>query len=113
MAPLIIDSHATDTVPVRNFLVNFVSGNDTTEAKIQGLSLPNDGHDTFTHLFNITKALEFMLLTFVRRTKSSRAYSMPAKTYRICGGPSSRSDSLGHSMLMLNEEWVGLCIRTP
>ena len=50
MAPLQGDSYAIDTVQVHTFLVNFVSGNDTAEAKIQGLSRPNDGRDAFKRL---------------------------------------------------------------
>ena len=43
MAPLDGDSYAIDTVQVHTFLLNFVSGNETAEAKIQGLQLVNDG----------------------------------------------------------------------
>ncbi|KAI2511632.1 hypothetical protein MHU86_2698 [Fragilaria crotonensis] len=50
MAPLEGDSYAIDTVQVHTFLVNFVSGNDTAEAKIQGLPRPNDGRDAFKRL---------------------------------------------------------------
>ena len=50
MAPLDSDSYAIDTVQVHTFLVNFVSGNDTAEAKIQGLPRPNDGRDAFKRL---------------------------------------------------------------
>jgi hypothetical protein len=50
MAPLEGDSYAIDTVQVHTFLVNFVSGNDTAEAKMQGLQRPNDGRDAFKRL---------------------------------------------------------------
>jgi hypothetical protein len=50
MAPLTGDSYAIDTVQVHTFLANFVSGNDTAEAKIQGLPRPNDGRDAFKRL---------------------------------------------------------------
>ena len=50
MAPLTGDSYAINTVQVHNFLVNFVSGNDTAEAKIQGLHHPNDGREAFKRL---------------------------------------------------------------
>ncbi|KAI2503573.1 hypothetical protein MHU86_10860 [Fragilaria crotonensis] len=50
MAPLYGDSYAIDTVQVHTFLVNFVSGNDTAEAKIQGLQRPNDGREAFKRL---------------------------------------------------------------
>ncbi len=43
MAPLQGDSFATDTAQAHTFLVNFVAGNDTAEAKIQGLQRSNDG----------------------------------------------------------------------
>jgi hypothetical protein len=50
MAPLFGDSYAIDSVQVHTFLVNFVSGNDTAEAKIQGLLRPNDGREAFKRL---------------------------------------------------------------
>ena len=50
MAPLEGDSYAIDTVQVHTFLVNFVSGNNTAEAKTQGLPRPNDGRDAFKQL---------------------------------------------------------------
>ena len=50
MAPLFGDSYAIDSVQVHAFLVNFVSGNDTAEAKIQGLLRPNDGREAFKRL---------------------------------------------------------------
>ena len=49
-APLEGDSYAIDTVQVHTFLLNFVSGNDTAEAKIQGLQRPNDGREAFKRL---------------------------------------------------------------
>ena len=50
MAPLAGDSFAIDTVKVHTFSVNFVAGNDTAEAKIQGLQRTNDGHDAYKRL---------------------------------------------------------------
>ena len=50
MAPLAGDSYAIDSVQVHTFLVNFVSGNDTAEAKIQGLQRPNDGREAYKRL---------------------------------------------------------------
>ena len=49
-APLRGNSYAIDTVQVHTFLLNFVTGNDTAEAKIQGLSRPNDGREAFKRL---------------------------------------------------------------
>lgn len=49
-APLTGDSFAIDTAQVHTFLVNFVAGNDTAEAKIQGLQRPNDGREAFRRL---------------------------------------------------------------
>jgi hypothetical protein len=49
-APLEGDSYAIDSVQVHTFLVNFVSGNDTAEAKIQGLQRPNDCREAFKRL---------------------------------------------------------------
>ena len=49
-APLMGDSYAIDTVQVHTFLLNFVSGNDAAEAKIQALQRPNDGREAFKHL---------------------------------------------------------------
>jgi hypothetical protein len=45
MAPLQGDSFAIDTAQVHAFLVNFVAGNDTAEAKIQGWQRSNDGRE--------------------------------------------------------------------
>ena len=50
MAPLNGDSYAIDTMQVHTFLANFVSGNDTAEAKIQGLVSLNDGREAFKRL---------------------------------------------------------------
>jgi ribosomal protein L4 len=50
MAPLNGDAYAIDTVQVHTFLVNFVAGNDTAEAKIQGLDKPNNGREAFRRL---------------------------------------------------------------
>jgi hypothetical protein len=49
-APLAGDSFAIDTVQVHTFLVNFVAGNDTAKAKIQGLQRSNDGREAFRRL---------------------------------------------------------------
>ena len=50
MAPLTGNSYAMDTSQVHTFLVNFVSGNDTAEAKIQALQRPGDGREAFKRL---------------------------------------------------------------
>ena len=50
MAPLSGDSFAIDTVQVHTFLVNFVAGNDTAEAKIQGLQRVNDSREAYKRL---------------------------------------------------------------
>ena len=44
------NSYAINTVQVHTFLLNFVTGNNTAEAKIQGLSRPNDGREAFKRL---------------------------------------------------------------
>jgi Reverse transcriptase (RNA-dependent DNA polymerase) len=49
-APLRGNAYAIDTVQVHTFLLNFVTGNDTAEAKIQGLRRPNDGREAFQRL---------------------------------------------------------------
>lgn len=50
MAPLEGDSFAIDTVQVHTFLVNVVAGNNTAEAKIQGLLRLNDWREAFKRL---------------------------------------------------------------
>jgi hypothetical protein len=50
MAPLEGNSFAIDTVQMHTFLVNFVSGNNTALAKIQGLQRQNDGREAFKRL---------------------------------------------------------------
>ena len=49
-APLTGNAYAIDSVQVHTFLLNFVTGNDTAEAKIQGLNRPNDGREAFKRL---------------------------------------------------------------
>ena len=49
-APLAGNAYAIDTVQVHTFLLNFVTGNDTAEAKIQGLRRTNDGREAFKRL---------------------------------------------------------------
>ncbi|KAI2511672.1 hypothetical protein MHU86_2738 [Fragilaria crotonensis] len=50
MATLQGDSYAIDAMQVHTFLVNFVAGNDTAEAKIQGLQRTNDGREACKRL---------------------------------------------------------------
>lgn len=50
MARLEGNAYAIDTTQVHTFLVNFVSGNDTAEAKIQRLSRANVGREAFKRL---------------------------------------------------------------
>ncbi len=49
-APLSGNAYAINTVQVHTFLLNFVTGNDTAEAKIQGLRRANDGREAFKRL---------------------------------------------------------------
>ena len=49
-APFEGDSYVIDSVQVHTFLANFVSGNDTAEAKMQGLQRPNNGREAFKRL---------------------------------------------------------------
>jgi hypothetical protein len=49
-APLSGDANAIDTVQVQTFLLNFVTGNDTAEAKIQGLRRAIDGREALKRL---------------------------------------------------------------
>ena len=59
MAPLVLgDSYAIDTVQVHTFLVNFVSGNDTTKAKIQGLQCQSDGREAFKRLIEYHESVD-------------------------------------------------------
>ena len=44
------NAYAIDSVQVHTFLLNFVTGNDTAEAKIQGLARLNDGREAFKRL---------------------------------------------------------------
>jgi hypothetical protein len=57
MAPLDGESYAIDTIQVHTILVNFVSGNDTAEAKIQGLQRPNDGREAIKRLIEHSEAV--------------------------------------------------------
>lgn len=49
-APLFGNAYAIDTIQVHTLLLNFVTWNDTAEAKIQGLSRANDGREAFKRL---------------------------------------------------------------
>ena len=43
MEPLSGESYVIDSAQVHTFIVNFVSGNETVEAKIQSFAAQNDG----------------------------------------------------------------------
>ena len=43
MAPLTCGAYVIDSAQVHTFMVNFVSGNETAEAKIQSFAAQNDG----------------------------------------------------------------------
>lgn len=49
--PLEGNSYAIDAAQVHVFLLNFVTGTGTTEAKIQGLRRAKDGREAFKRLF--------------------------------------------------------------
>jgi hypothetical protein len=57
MAPLEGQSYAINTAQVHTFLVNFVSGNYTAEAKIQGLIRSNDSRAAFKRSFDHYEAI--------------------------------------------------------
>jgi hypothetical protein len=57
MAPLEGNSFAIDTMQVNTFLVNFVSGNDNAEAKVQGLQQQSDGWEAFKWLVEHDKGV--------------------------------------------------------
>ena len=67
MEPLSGESYVIDSAQVHTFIVNFVSGNETAEAKIQSFSAQTDGRIDYqalvdhyegvgVHAINITKA---------------------------------------------------------
>ena len=59
MAPLVLgDSYAIDAVQVHTSLVNFVSGKDTAEAKIQGLQHQSDGCKVFKRLIEYHESID-------------------------------------------------------
>ena len=69
MATLGGKSYAIDTTQVHTFLVNFVSGNDTAEAKIQGLRRPNDGREAFKRLIEHYEGAGYTLSTYAKQTR--------------------------------------------
>jgi hypothetical protein len=69
MATLGGNSYAIDTTQVHTFLVNFVSGNDTAEAKMQDLWRPNDGREAFKRLVEHYEGVGYTLSTHVMPTK--------------------------------------------
>ena len=93
-APLEGNSYAIDTVQVHTFLLNFVTGNDTAEAKIQGLSQPNDGREAFKRLTEHYEGVGIHAIDI--READEVIKTLLGRSHLTCGGPSLRSVSLGH-----------------
>jgi hypothetical protein len=96
MAPLYGNSYAIDSVQVHTFLVNLVSGNDTAEAKIQGLSRPNDGREAYKRLFEHYEGVDIHAIDI----RVADEVLKTLKSHPICGGQNLKKGSLGHSTLM-------------
>jgi hypothetical protein len=92
MALLEGDSYAIDTVQVHTFLVNFVSGNGTAEAKIQGLPQPNDGRNAFKRLVEHYEGVGIQAIDIRDADEVIKNFFMPGKSHHICGGPSLKND---------------------
>ena len=91
MAPLNGDASAIDTVQVHTFLVNFVAGNDTAEAKIQGLAKPNDGREAFRRLVEHYEGVGIHAVDIREADEVIKISSMLARNPLICGGPNLKS----------------------
>ena len=90
MAPLEGDSYAIDTVQVHTFLLNFVSGNDTAEAKMQGLLRPNDGREAFKRLVEHYEGVGIHAVDIREADEVLRSLFYGGEK-PICGGQSLRS----------------------
>jgi hypothetical protein len=91
-APLEGDSYAIDSVQVHTFLVNFLSGNDISEAKIQGLQRPNDGREAFKRLMEHYEGVGIHAVDIREADKVIRTLFYAGDNPHICGGRSLRSD---------------------
>ena len=96
-APLTGDSYVIDSVQVHTFLLNFVTGNDTAEAKIQGLQRPNDGREAFKRLVDHYEGIGIHAVD-IPEADEVVLCRQKAPTTR-----SLRSACLVHSMHMSNE----------
>ena len=96
-APLEGNSYAIDTAQVHTFLLNFVTGNDTAEAKIQGLKRPNDGREAFKRLVEHYEGVGIHAIDIREADEVLKTLFTAKKNHHTCGGPSSRNASLGRS----------------
>lgn len=88
------DSYAINLVQVPTFLMNFVTGNDTVEAKFQGLQRPNDGRKALkSDLLNTMRTWVSMQSIFARLMRSSRpCLTQEQSCPSIYGGLNLRRD---------------------
>ena len=91
MAPLTGDSFAIDTVQVHTFLVDFVVGNDTAKAKIQGLRRPNDGREAYRRLVEHYEGVGIHAIDIREADEVIKNLFYAGEKPPICGGQSSKS----------------------
>jgi hypothetical protein len=96
-APLEGDSYAIDSVQVHTLLLNFVPGNDTAEAKIQGLQRPNDGREAFKRLVEHYEGEGIHAIDIREADEVLKI---------LCGGLNLRRDSQGRSTHTSNAKGV-------
>ena len=96
------NSFAIGTVQVHSFLVDFISGNDTAEAKIQGLQGQNDECEAFKHLVEHYEGVGIHAVDIWEADKVIEVSSMPERNLHIRGGRNSKSNSLEHLMVAIS-----------
>ena len=108
--PITGNAYTIDTVLMHTFLLNFLAGNDTTKAKMQGLGCPNDGCEAFKRLMAHYEGVSIHAIDILCEADEVLktlfyAGEQPA-SHHICGGLSLRRDLPVPSMLMSREKDV-------
>jgi hypothetical protein len=113
------NSFAIDTAQVHRFLVNFVAGNDTAEAKIQGLRRANDGREAYKrhvehyegvgkHAIDIREADEVVMNLFYAGEKPPHLWwtEFEKRLTRAFNAYVKREGRIAHSDSMKIRTWI-------
>ncbi len=85
--------------------MNFVSGNDTAEAKIQGLPRPEDGRDAFKRLVEHYQGVGIHAMDIREADEVIKSLFYAGECHHNCGGPSLKTT---HTSLQCIREKRGL-----